>query len=102
MNKPQETEKKMSRSDFMKMGFAALAGVVAFGIAGCRNDNNLAETPNVPLPKVYNFIGDPTTKVYHKLNCRLAPKRTKGVFFDSPIGAKHSGYRPCLVCKPLE
>ncbi len=101
MNKPQEKEKLMSRWDFMKLGVTALAGVVVFGVSGCRGDG-LEPKPNVPIPRTYNFIGDPKTKVYHRMNCRLAPDKSKGVFFDSPIGAKHSGYRPCLGCKPME
>lgn len=94
-------EKKISRADFLKWGAGSLCGLAVFAVAGCRN-NALAEKPNVPMPQVYNFIGDPKTKIYHKLNCRLAPNKTKGVFFDSPIAAKNSGFRPCLACKPLD
>lgn len=101
MNKSvSNKDNKITRSEFLKWGVASLAGVAVFAVAGCRNDG-LAEKPNVPLPQVYNFIGDPSSKVFHKLTCRMAPEKTKGVFFDSPMAARNSGFKACLVCKPL-
>lgn len=99
--KNSRDDKKISRGEFLKYGFAAVLGAGVFGIAGCRQPQ-AQKKPPVPMAQVQNFIGNPSTRVYHKLNCKLAPEKTKAVFFDSPIAAKHAGFRPCRVCKPLK
>lgn len=96
-NKSFEEDKKFTRSDFLKMGFAALVGFSAASIMGCQRS---PVSGNVPLPQALNFAGDPRTKVYHRPNCWLAPPKSRVVYFDSPHAAENSGYRPCLDCKP--
>lgn len=95
----KEASKKdgITRGEFLKLGFAALAGGVALFISGCRQN---ASAANVPLAQYNNFIGDPQTRVYHKLKCKLAPDRSRGAFFDSPSSAQMAGFRPCGACKP--
>lgn len=96
-----DKEKKITRSEFIKFGIIAFLGLAAFGISGCKEDT-LKPKPNVPIPQTMNFSGDPTSRVFHKLRCRLAPPTNKAVFFDSPVAARNAGFRPCYVCKPLE
>jgi hypothetical protein len=102
MNKPcNDKDKKISRADFLKIGFAALVGTAVVGIMGCK-DEGLAPRPNTPMPQVPNFVGDQDSYVFHKPTCRMAPKKDKGVYFDAPMAASNAGYKPCKICKPLE
>jgi hypothetical protein len=97
-----DKEKKITRSEFIKFGLVIFLGFAALGISGGKDDNSLAARPNVPISQMTNFSGNSSSKVFHKLRCRLAPPANKAVFFDSPIAAKNAGYRPCYACKPLE
>jgi len=91
---------KISRKDFIKIGFGFLLGGVAATLLGCKNQAYQTPRPDVPIPQYANFIGDPSSRIFHRLKCKLAPKREKAAFFDSPIAAMHQGFRPCRVCKP--
>jgi hypothetical protein len=97
-----DNRKKITRSVFIKLGMILFLGLAAFGIGGCKDQSALAPRPNVPIPQMMNFVGNPSSKVFHKMRCRLAPPSNRGVFFDSPIAAKNAGFRPCYVCKPLD
>lgn len=96
-----DKDEGISRGDFLKKGLLALGCLAVLGVAGCR-EQGMAPRPNVPIAQALNFTGDPATKVYHKINCKLAPEKNKGVYFDSPVAAQNSGFRPCLVCKPMQ
>ena len=93
----ERKDKKMTRRDFLKIGFAFVVGGVATSFLGCRQ---AAQHTNAPMPQYINFLGDPSSRVYHTLDCKLAPSRSKAVFFDSPTAAERAGFRPCAVCKP--
>lgn len=102
MNKSCNNEdKKISRADFLKLGMAAVLGAAVLGIMGCKDDS-LAPRPNVPMAQVPNFVGDPNSKVFHKPTCRMAPEKDVAVYFDAPLAATNAGYRPCMVCKPMQ
>lgn len=95
-----KTEKeKISRKDFLKLGFGFVLGGIATGLLGCK-DQAFPDRAGVPMPQYGNFIASPKTKVYHKPNCRLAPAKDIAVYFDSPTGAEYNGFRPCYICKP--
>jgi hypothetical protein len=89
----------MSRGQFLKMGAGLALGAALFGIFGCKEQAALGNNP-VPMAQVINFVGDPRYKTYHRLNCSSKPRQDKSVYFDSPVGAHHHGYKPCRVCKP--
>ena len=93
-------EKKVSRKDFLKLGFGFLLGGIATGLIGCKQGTAIKKTTNAPLAQYGNFYGDAKTKVYHKPTCKLAPKPAEAVMFDSPTGAEYHGYRACYICKP--
>ncbi|MCE1246150.1 MAG: hypothetical protein LWY06_05860 [Firmicutes bacterium] len=91
-------DEKMSRKDFLKLGLGVLAGITATTfIGGCKDT---ATGAGVPMAQYANFYGDSTSKVYHMPTCKLAPKTSKAVMFDSPVAAQNYGYRPCSVCHP--
>ncbi|MFP4498274.1 MAG: Ada metal-binding domain-containing protein [Vulcanimicrobiota bacterium] len=98
MKKDLYKKEEITRKEFLQMGFSTLLGITAVGLIGCRDDN--MPRPNIPVPKVYNFIGDPAKKVFHKHGCKFAPSENKAVFFDAPGAALSSGFRACTHCKP--
>lgn len=46
------------------------------------------------------FVGVKTTGIYCRPICPAKPKRENVEFFASATSAEHSGYRPCLRCRP--
>lgn len=46
------------------------------------------------------FVGVKTTGIYCRPICPAKPKRENVEFFSSAHKAEHSGYRPCLRCRP--
>jgi len=96
-NRDFDENKKLTRRDFLKMGFAFVLGGVATSFLGCRQ---AAQHTNAPMPQYINFLGDPSSRVYHTIDCKLAPPKSKAVFFDSPIASERAGFRPCTICKP--
>jgi hypothetical protein len=90
-------EDKLSRKDFLKIGAAVLVGGIATSFLGCKESSQAAATP---IAQYANIAADPSSKVYHTKTCKLAPKTSKAVYFDSPVAAQNSGYRPCTVCHP--
>jgi hypothetical protein len=89
----------MSRGKFLKMGIGLTLGAAVFGIFGCKEQEALGNHP-VPMAQAINFVGDTRYKTYHRMTCRSKPQGNNAVFFDSPVGAHHHGYRPCRFCRP--
>jgi hypothetical protein len=86
----------------LTLGFFMLTLLLSvFLIVGCKEQNAVAsKNVNVPMPMVSSFIGDSKLKIFHKITCKYRPTRGDIVYFDSPIGAVHSGYKACKECKP--
>jgi hypothetical protein len=98
--KDSHKDSTMSRGQFLKMGLGLALGTAVFGFMGCREQAALGNNP-VPMPQVINFVGDTRNKLYHRMTCRSKPRdKNYSVYFDSPVGAQHNGFKPCRVCKP--
>lgn len=91
-------DKKISRQDFLKLGFGVVMAGIATHILGCKQSS----TTGIPTAQYPNFLGDSMNRVYHKPTCKLAPEQSKAVSFDSPTAAERAGFRACLICKPNE
>lgn len=69
-----------------------------------------AVTPPVITPEIKpvhpapapQYVGDPSYKYYHRLDCKYAQliPEDKKVFFASPDDAWSKGYIPCKICRP--
>lgn len=78
-----------------------LAGFMSAS-AECKNTKTSQKPTKTPVAQQVNFIGDSNSKKYHTTTCKRAPKQMNTVFFDSPMSAKISGYKPCKKCKPIK
>lgn len=60
-----------------------------------------APAPKV-APKAAAFVGNKTTKTFHRADCALAAKMKEAnrVTFATAAEAAKAGYKPCKVCKP--
>lgn len=62
-----------------------------------------AETEPVvtePIEKVSKFLGNPSSFVFHNLNCRYSKNGKCTAVFTTREDALQQGYKPCGVCKP--
>ncbi|NJL31288.1 MAG: hypothetical protein HC898_06450 [Phycisphaerales bacterium] len=48
------------------------------------------------------YVGSSHSDVYHYTSCRYVNmiSHSNLVYFQTPLDARQSGYRPCKVCRP--
>ncbi len=65
-----------------------------------KNIDNLKDIKAVEEITDYEYIGNKSSKKFHRLNCSGLPKEKNKVFFKSREDAVYDGYTPCETCKP--
>ena len=53
-----------------------------------------------PVEKVSEFLGNPSSFVFHNPNCRYSKNGKCTAVFTTREDALQQGYKPCGVCKP--
>ena len=56
------------------------------------------DTATESAPTEYAFVGNATSKIYHKLTCSSVPSAQNSVWFLTAEEAEAAGYAPCKRC----
>lgn len=56
------------------------------------------DTTNATAPTEYAFVGNVSSKIYHKLTCSSVPSEQNSVWFLTAEQAESAGYSPCKRC----
>ena len=56
------------------------------------------DTATESAPTEYAFVGNATSKIYHKLTCSSVPSAQNSVWFLTAEEAEAAGYTPCKRC----